>query len=301
MRRPVGRGQEQQRRDRQRVVVGRLPVGGRAGQEALGQQRHHQQAHARAERQPEERDEQVQQRDLLDRRVDQRVDDEPGMGDGVDERARRPVPEGGVVEVRVLALWRVVGDQQPDDEQVPDDARGHGEQPRAPVAQAAEVQAEEGDDDRLVLLDAQQREHERRVEPPASAVDGDEDRCDEHGGEGQLVEVDVQRRLHAPEDEVGGREQGGRAAPEPVTRVEEDRDGRGGEQRGLGEQQHPRVAPDPVQRGEQRQDGREVVAPDVVEPADGVDRRLEPRVVPDRLVEDAEVEPVGLEVRPAQQ
>jgi hypothetical protein len=104
------------------------------------------------------------------------------------------------------------------------------------------------------------------------------------------VEVEGDQGLDGPAETVGERDHRGRAAREPALGEVEDDGHRRGDQHGLHDEQDVRGVPDPVQRREDRDDRMEMVGEDVV--AGALERHqwcLEPGVVPDRLIEDAEV------------
>lgn len=135
-----------------------------------------------------------------------------------------------------------------------------------------------------------------RGSPHSSAAPGrpHEQRLQREGeqryGEADLVELEVDGPLDAPAQSVRGAHAQARGPAEQTGRGAGDGYRGDGEQGGLREEQCGGAGEDPVQGCEHGDDGAEVVAEDVgagaLEVGDG---RLEVRVRPDRLLEDAQV------------
>jgi hypothetical protein len=143
-----------------------------------------------------------------------------------------------------------------------------------------------------VLLDEQESQDQDGEGPPAAVLHREQDQPEQQGGERDLVEAEGDRRRDPPKRGVRERHQvaAGAAQPPPAEHV--DRDDRRGDQQRLSDQEDAHVLPDPVQGRQRDQDRREVVAEDVVvaeRRQESRGRRLEPAVVPDRLVEDGQV------------
>ena len=166
----------------------------------------------------------------------------------------------------------------------------HGGRPvrTAPLHDAQ--QREQEHDGAHVLADEQQQrgpDQQLAVVAPVERVDGE---GEQRSRERDLVEVEVDQRLHRPAEPVRTSDDERHAVPgtapgEPV----HDRD-RGRDEHGLRDQQHDRVVPDPVQRRQHGDDRVEVIAEDVVAGSLERDhRRPEVRVRAHGLVEYAEV------------
>ncbi len=170
------------------------------------------------------------------------------------------------------------------------DHRESTRQPELPLG--GEDDRDHAEQEAHVLAHEQEHEADRHDRTAPSAIERVDQPCDERHRERDLVEVGLDDALQRPPEQVrrGGHERESR--PEAALAERVHREGRCSDQDAEDEPEHARVRPDPEQRRQDREDRAEVVAeqrePDALERAD---RRLEPGVVPDRLIEDADVVP----------